>query len=254
MKTFSLCCLSALLLISAVASNSTKCSGTCDDPEFSWNEDTCSCVNDETAPANKPCAIRCKSGYKLSYLNGKCFCTKVECESWQRLDEERNCVCRSTWDCKRGYVWDDIHCNCRPIKPSCSLVCVEPQKLDEFNCECIDALCSKTCPSGYTTDYSNCTTCEECECKSNETTPTVPTPSPSCAITCLSDNFTLNYEDCKCDCKKSCSDDLYLDDEQCRCINCEKECPEGFTLSQHNCSCWDCDCIPSTSDKPFECK
>lgn len=244
MKSFFVSCLFLFSQVAAVESNSTQCWGTCDEPGFYWEEATCSCINDGKESTNEPCNIRCASGYTLEYLNGKCYCAKIECESWQMVDEEqRKCVCKSSWGCDSGYVWDDYSCNCLPVKPSCDLICEDPQALDELTCECIDALCFKLCPSGYLLDTSTCSPCSECECKPD---PSYSSP-PSCTITCRQ-GFSPNFEQCQCECNiKSCPDGQNLEADLCQCLGCDKKCPEGFIISQSNS---DCECVPDSSAPP----
>lgn len=256
MKNFLLSILLVFSILLVVASDSTRCMGSCEDPQFTWDEDTCSCVYAGNTTANETCSIRCMSGYKLEYASGECRCVKVECESWQLLDEvDLNCVCKSSWECKAGYVWDDYYCNCLQKKTSCDLVCEEPDMLDEYSCECINAPCFKPCPSGYLLDYLNCTSCADCECIPDQHYSTSSTSySTQCAITCPSDGYTINYENCDCVCNmKPCSEFEQFDHEMCQCVSCRKECPRGFIQNQQNCSCWDCECVPDSWPSPTEC-
>lgn len=95
---------------------------------------------------------------------------------------------------------------------------------------------AKICPSGYTLDENNCTC--------------------NCTRTCSS-GYTLNTSTCQCEkltsggssCDKTCSSGYTLDEDNCIC-NCTRTCSSGYTLNKSSCSCVKDSCTNKPSKIP----
>lgn len=228
-------CSLSLILLAECETSPEECFGTCFNPEYVWDVETCSCV----LPSHAPCGIRCAQGYHLAYdENGKCYC-EPDCEFWQHWDEAtQNCTCQEAFECGSDAYWDNYYCNCIPHKPSCDLVCEEGQELDAYSCECLNMPCHIECPSGYVIDHSTCKNCSDCECKPEGSSP-IPSISDCHEIDC-NEGFIFDSLLCKCvvDAKPFCDDGYIYDHKLCACVCVNvTECPDYFRFDENTCSC-----------------
>lgn len=228
-------------------SPSKVCFGTCFNPAYEWDVATCSCV----LRGNESCNIRCREGFTLVYINGKCECVPVSSES------PSPDVCLPV-ECVEGLIFDPLLCECvADVEPTCDpgfvysheackCVCANQTQcssdnwiMDENTCECVCPL-GQECDLGYRFDseitcgcvcdeYFNCTEGfvfdEEkcfCACIANETCPTgyiwdeltcscIQEHQPHC-----DPGFVYSHEACKCICKKICTSG-FLNLDTCTC-------------------------------------
>jgi len=167
------------------------------------------CADGSRVDRKSKCPFKCKDGSFVQYeewcpikcLNGSYVTYDFECEEYIP-EPELDDVCTFYPSCENTNFIRDPNQNCDCV---CDRLCPKPFILTD-DCEC--NLCSKKCDR---TEKLNKNTCE-CEQRSPR----------ECNIKCKN-GFSLNREECRCECDKVCEGNTVLVPNTCKCRHASRE-------------------------------